>query len=221
MRAMAGVLVSGDSRRMTSSSHAAEHWDRTYRAGETSRSWFQAEPLPSLRVLDAVGVSLAKSVIDVGGGTSRLVDALVARGHTDIAVLDVSEKAIDVARKRLGDSEGVQWLVEDVLTWTPRRRWDVWHDRAVLHFFTTPLQRERYLAALGRATTKGGVAVLATFAPDGPRSCSGLPVVGYDAAQLGGLLGRDWALLMEDHQEHVTPGGSRQPFTWAAFRRLA
>jgi SAM-dependent methyltransferase len=206
---------------MTSSSSAAEHWDRTYRAGETSRSWFQAEPLPSLRVLDAVGVSATKSVIDVGGGASRLVDALVARGHSDLAVLDVSEKAIDVARKRLGGSEGVQWLVEDVLAWTPRRRWDVWHDRAVLHFFTTPSQRERYLGALERATTEGGVAVLATFAPDGPSSCSGLPVVGYYGAQLAGLLGRDWTLLMEGHQEHLTPGGARQPFTWAAFRRSA
>jgi SAM-dependent methyltransferase len=206
---------------VTSSSNAAEHWDRTYTAGETSRSWFQAEPLPSLRVLDAVGVSATNSVIDVGGGASRLVDALVERGHTDLAVLDVSEKAIDVARKRLGGREGVQWLVEDVLAWTPRQRWDVWHDRAVLHFFTTPSQRQRYLGALRRGTTEGGVAVLATFAPDGPGSCSGLPVVGYDGAQLAGLLGRDWTMLVEEHQEHVTPGGSTQPFTWAAFRRLA
>jgi trans-aconitate methyltransferase len=206
---------------MTRSPSAAEHWDRTYLAGETTRSWFQAEPLASLRVLDAVGVASTASVIDVGGGTSRLVDALVARGHTDLAVLDVSEEAVDVARKRLGGCVGVQWLVEDVLVWAPRRRWDVWHDRAVLHFFTTPGERERYLRALARATTEGSVAVVATFAPDGPRSCSGLPVARYDAAQLADLLGRDWTQVMEDREDHVTPDGSKQPFTWAAFRRLA
>jgi SAM-dependent methyltransferase len=206
---------------MTSSSGTAEHWDRTYRLGETNRSWFQPAPEPSLRVLDAMGVSPAMSVIDVGGGSSRVVDALVARGHTDLAVLDVSQQAIDMARGRLGGSSGVQWLVEDLLAWSPQRRWDVWHDRAVLHFFTTPEQQQRYLQALKHATTAGSVAVLATFAPDGPRRCSGLPVARYDGGRLAGLLGREWTQVVEDREEHVTPGGSTQPFTWAAFRRLA
>ena len=201
---------------------AAEHWNRAYRDGDAQRSWFQAEPLTSLRCFDAVGVSPRKSVIDVGGGTSRLVDALLARRHEDLTVLDVSGEAVGTARSRLGDRGAkVSWLVQDLLTWAPSRRWDVWHDRALLHFFTRLDQRERYLRNLAQATAEGSLAVLATFAPDGPSSCSGLPVARYDSVQLAELLGRDWTLLREDREEHVTPGGATQPFTWAAFRRLA
>ena len=198
----------------------AQHWDRAYGRGSATPSWFQAQPLPSLRMLDAAGVCPADSLIDVGGGASTLVDALLQRGHSDLTVLDISSHGLHIAQRRLrDDARRVRWLVADLLTWRPHRSWQVWHDRAVLHFFTSDAARQRYVRALDTATTTGSLAILATFAPDGPQRCSGLPVARYDTAQLAALLGSHWRLLTHTREEHTTPAGVTQPFIWTAFRR--
>ena len=198
------------------------HWDAAYRLGDTSRSWYQQVPAPSLALLDAVGVTNGHSVIDVGGGASTLVDALLHRGHTDITVLDVSEEGLRTAQRRLAESANrVQWLTADLRAWVPSRTWDVWHDRALLHFFVTEIDRQRYVHALDAATEVGSIAILATFAPHGPQQCSGLPVARYSPADLSALLGRAWQPLTEQREEHRTPAGGRQPFTWVAFRRVS
>jgi trans-aconitate methyltransferase len=199
----------------------AEHWDDAYRHGDATRSWFQREPLLSLQILDHHGVAPTDSLIDVGGGASTLVDALVDRGYTDLTVLDISAEGLRTAQRRLGDTaQRVRWLTADLRSWEPDRTWAVWHDRAVLHFFTTDTDRQAYLHALDTATRTGSLAVLATFATDGPRHCSGLPTSRYDAHQLVALLGDRWQLLTTSRQEHNTPSGVIQHFTWAAFRRL-
>jgi trans-aconitate methyltransferase len=127
---------------------------------------------------------------------------------------------VQLAKARLGAAAGqVQWIVSDLLTWQPVRRYDVWHDRALLHFMTTDASVQRYLDMLDAATEPGAVAILATFAADGPDHCSGLPVRRYAAEDLGRLLGDDWLLITSRREEHVTPGGSVQPFTWTVFRR--
>jgi hypothetical protein len=199
----------------------AEHWDQTYGHGDTTRSWFQTQAEWSLRMLDRAGVDPADSVIDVGGGSSPLAAALLARGHSSIAVLDVSLIGMHTAQQRLGDAaERVQWLSDDVRTWTPARRYLVWHDRALFHFMTADQDRDAYLQTLERATTpQRAVAIFATFAPDGPPRCSGLPVTRYGAAELGDVLGERWQIIDEDRELHTTPSGVIQPFTWAAFRR--
>jgi trans-aconitate methyltransferase len=200
----------------------AEHWDDAYRHGDTTRSWFQSQAAPSLRMLDAAGVRPTDSVIDVGGGASTLVDALLERGHTDVTVLDISGEGMRTAQQRLGArASRVHWLIADLLTWAPDRTWQVWHDRAVLHFFTTHADRRRYVHTLHSATEPGSVAIIATFAPDGPRHCSGLPVAHYDPRQLAELLGPTWQPLTDAREEHATPAGALQPFTWTAFRRQA
>lgn len=201
---------------------SAAHWDDAYRQGDTSRTWFQSQAVVSLRLLDAMGVRPTHSFVDVGGGASTLVDALLERRHVDLTVLDISAEGMGAARQRLGaDASRVCWLDVDVLTWTPNRTWDVWHDRAVLHFFTTDADQQHYLHALDSATRRGSFAVLATFAPDGPRQCSGLPVARYAAKELAALLGPTWELLTDTREEHTTPTGATQPFTWSVFRRQA
>jgi trans-aconitate methyltransferase len=198
----------------------AARWDDAYALGDTSRSWFQREPALSLRMLDAAGVSAADSLIDVGGGASTLADALLARGFSDVTVLDVSATGMQYARRRLGAAARlVAWVVADVLTWRPGRRYQVWHDRAVFHFLTTSPARQQYLRTLDQATGASAVAVFGCFALDGPEFCSGLPVARYDPPGLASQLGGDWALITSDTEEHVTPTGAVQPFTWAAFRR--
>jgi trans-aconitate methyltransferase len=201
---------------------AASRWDGAYAQGEATRSWFEQEPAMSLRMLSSAGVSAAGPLIDVGGGASPLAQSLLDRGFGDVTVLDVSETGMRYARRRLGPRAGqVRWLTADVLTWQPGRRYRAWHYRAVFHFLTAPQQRRDYLRALDAATGPGAVAVFGCFAPDGPEQCSGLPVARYTPDQLAGELGGRWRLVSRDRQEHVTPAGLIQPFTWAALRRQA
>lgn len=121
-------------------------------------------------------------MIDVGGGTSSLAAHLVDRGFVGVSVLDLSATALAEARSRLGEGVSVHWLQEDLLVWRPHRRYDLWHDRAVLHFLVNTLDRDAYLQTLRAALRPEGCVVIATFASDGPRICSGLPVLGYSAA---------------------------------------
>jgi len=174
----------------------------------------------SLRMIDAAGAGIDASVVDIGGGTSRLVDSLLTRGHTDLTVVDVSAEALSIAQARLGPQAGwVHWVHADIRGWTPGRVFDVWHDRAVLHFLTAADDQDRYRGNLIGATHPGSTAVFGCFAPDGPTHCSGLPVVRRDPAALAEFLGADWSMVTEDRESHTTPGGGVQPFTWAVFVR--
>jgi len=197
------------------------HWDRVYgEKQDVDTSWHQPVPVESLTMLDRLGVGPRDAVIDVGGGTSTLVDQLLARGHRDVTVLDVAPTALERTRGRLGERAAeVDWVVADVTAWRPTRRYDVWHDRAVLHFLTTQPRRAGYLRALRAALPEGGAVVVATFAEDGPDQCSGLPVVRYSGPALAALLGPDFAPVCVERVEHLTPWGAPQPFTWLAARR--
>lgn len=199
---------------------AAVHWDAAYASGDDTCSWHAEHPGMSLRMLEAAGVSAADALIDVGGGASPLTGALLDRGFGDLTVLDISAAGMRLARDRLGSRAGqVHWLAADVLSWHPRRRYRAWHDRAVFHFLTTGEQRRQYLHTLDTATAPGAVAVFGCFAPDGPQYCSGLPVARYSPAQLARQAGAGWGLISQDREEHITPAGTIQPFTWIALRR--
>ncbi len=201
---------------------AARHWDAAYAQGHATRSWDQDRALPSLGMLERAGITSRDSVIDIGGGASPLVDALIDADWSDLTVLDVSTIALETAQARLGEAaDRVQWITTDLLSWRPERRYAVWHDRAVLHFFVTAEDRSRYSDVLHQATEVGSVAVFGVFSPEGPPRCSGLPVARYAVHDLAGFLGRSWTLLADDRQAHRTPAGRTQSFTWAAFRRGA
>jgi len=200
------------------------HWDKAYtEKAENQVSWFQAMPARSLAMIAAASTPQASgtksSVIDVGGGASRLVDALLEAGHGDVSVLDISRAALAKDGARLGEKAArVDWICADITRWRPARQWDVWHDRALFHFLTAPAAQDAYIAALKAATHPGSAVILSTFAPDGPERCSGLPVQRYGAADLAAKLGPGFALYDEAQEHHVTPWGSVQAFTYAAFR---
>ena len=198
-----------------------EHWDEVYRTkAPDGVSWYQPTPEPSLQALDEFEVPSTASLIDVGGGASSLVDRLIERGWSDLTVLDIAAPALEVAKVRLGPmADRVRWQIADVTAWRPDRAYDVWHDRAVLHFLTEPEQRAAYLGALATGTATGALVIVATFAPDGPDRCSGLPVRRYDSAALAAGLGPGFVLQRDWREEHRTPGGGRQAFQWCVFRR--
>ena len=199
------------------------HWQGVYTSkGEAEVSWFQESPATSLEMIELAGVSPAAAIIDIGGGASRLVDALRDRGFQAVSVLDLSSAALETAKARLGaHSDQVEWIVADVTTWQPARSYDLWHDRAAFHFLTDAPDRAAYVACLTKAIKTGGHAIIATFAPDGPERCSGLPVMRYDPESLGAMLGGAFTLVNSRRHEHTTPWGAKQRFQFSLFRRMA
>jgi Methyltransferase domain. len=197
-----------------------KHWTHVYEEkAASSVSWYQPMPEPSLRALEKFGASLSSSIIDVGGGASNFVDALLEQGWRDITVLDIAAPALDAAKARIGPlADKVHWEVADITEWSPPRKFDVWHDRAVFHFLTEPKQRAAYRQALSQGLAAGGLAIVATFALDGPERCSGLPVERYDPARLADALGTSLQLIEAWREEPVTPWGAKQSFNWCAFR---
>ncbi|MDZ7732960.1 MAG: class I SAM-dependent methyltransferase [Acidimicrobiia bacterium] len=181
-------------------------------------SWFQETPTRSLELIRRVTGTTA-SVIDVGGGASRLIDHLLEAGYRDLTVLDLAAGALEAARRRLGDrATTVTWIEGDVTTFDAGRRFDLWHDRAVLHFLTDEDDRRRYVDNLRRSLHPGGHVVLATFGPNGPEQCSGLPVRRYSVDDMATLLGEDFTLLDRDDEVHRTPTGADQAFVYGLFR---
>ncbi len=197
------------------------HWQNVYQTkGERDVSWFQEVPAISLELIHATGAGPDSSVIDIGGGTSRLVDALVREGFRSLSVLDVSEKALATSRERLGpNAKNVAWIVADVTTWRPDKSYDVWHDRAAFHFLTEPADRAAYAECVQNAVRPGGHVIIGTFAPDGPERCSGLPVLRHDAASIGEVLGPSFKFTESRRHDHQTPGGSIQCFQFSRFQR--
>ena len=197
------------------------HWDNVYTSKrENEVSWFQESPAISLDLIKASGAKPGASIVDVGGGASRLVDALLESGYNAVTILDLSERALATTQARLGElASKVQWIVADVATWEPSLTYDLWHDRAVLHFLTEPKDRTAYAERVWKAVRSGGQVIIGTFAPDGPERCSGLPVMRHDAASLGALLGPSFELIESRSHEHKTPMGTTQLFQFSRFRR--
>lgn len=197
----------------------ARHWDSAYADMEVlCVSWYQNTPTVSLELIEALAVGHDAAVIDVGGGASTLADNLVERGWVDVSVLDVSAAALAEGRRRLGDAAPISRLHEDLLAWRPERRFVLWHDRARFHFLVASDDRDKYLQTLRSAIRDESFVVLATFASDGPEFCSGLPVDRYSVADLSQMLGSGFELLETRREEHITPRGLMQPFTWVAGR---
>jgi 2-polyprenyl-3-methyl-5-hydroxy-6-metoxy-1,4-benzoquinol methylase len=197
------------------------HWENVYATkNENAVSWFQERPDISLDLIRSTGVDARAAIIDIGGGASRLVDALINEGFNAITVLDLSEKALATSKARLGArGTQVQWVVADVTTWEPAQTYDVWHDRAALHFLTDPKDRNAYAKRVLKAVRRGGHVIIGTFALDGPERCSGLPVIRHDAATLGELLGHSFELVESKRHDHQTPAGATQRFQFSRFQR--
>jgi trans-aconitate methyltransferase len=171
----------------------------------------------SLLLIDALQVAPETAVIDIGGGGSSLVGALLDRSFGDVTVLDISATSLEASRQRIMDGR-VHYLHQDVLSWEPHRRYGLWHDRALFHFLTNDDDRDAYVRALFRSVEPCGAVIVATFASDGPQHCSGLPVWRYSPEELARSLGDRFEPVETRREEHSTPSGNAQPFTWVAGR---
>ena len=193
------------------------HWERVYATSSPDAvSWYQPHAQLSLDLIRRVGTVPGTRVIDVGGGTSTLVDDLLAAGIRDVTVLDISAAALRVARERLGDKvAGANWITGDITrVELPEAAYDIWHDRAVFHFLTDPADRAAYVEQVRRAVRPGGHVIVAAFGPEGPTQCSGLPVVRYEPGELHAQFGGRFELVEHRSEAHRTPGGAVQQFVY-------
>jgi len=198
------------------------HWENVYTNKSPAEvSWYQLEPVVSLQLIASTGISRAGKIIDVGGGASVLVDKLLDQGFGDLTVLDISSKALDYAKKRLGNRAGaVKWIEADVTEFEPSEKYDLWHDRAVFHFLTSEEDRKKYLQNMNKALNPGGQVIIAAFSLDGPLKCSGLDVERYSPEKMNNQLGNAFELVKSADEGHMTPWGKEQKFTYCYFRKV-
>jgi len=198
-----------------------EHWEGIYSThSEEDLSWFEPVPSISLDLLLTPSLKKDGAILDVGGGTSRLVDALLDRGFENITVLDVAPSALEISKARLGDrASRVRWIAADITQWEADTVYSAWHDRAVFHFLVDQEARRAYLAAMERCLAPGALVVIGTFSTLGPERCSGLPVMRYSAHSLAAELGDGFRWTATRKLEHVTPSGAMQHFQFSRFVR--
>ena len=198
-----------------------QHWDKVYgHKAPNAVSWYAPHLKTSLNLIHQASTDKSAAIIDIGGGESSLVDDLLAEAYQDISVLDISQKAIDVARNRIGDEANkVHWYCADITKATlPQGYFDVWHDRAVFHFLTEEAQRVKYVAQVMSSVKHGGYVIMSTFGPKGPEECSGLGVVRYDTENLHGQFGKTFKLIKSSTELHQTPMGTTQQFLYCFCR---
>jgi SAM-dependent methyltransferase len=198
----------------------ASHWESVHSTKPVDGvSWWQPEDELWLDLIDDLHLAPYDLVLDVGSGSSLLVDALLARGHRRLVAVDVSASALERIRERVGSRPGVQLIAADVRTLRVEEPVALWHDRAVFHFLIDPGERDAYRERLRQAVEPGGSVIIATFADDGPTTCSGLPVHRYRPDQLFAELGTGFTELEQGRIDHLTPSGAIQPLTWVVARR--
>jgi SAM-dependent methyltransferase len=196
------------------------HWDKIYQSKTFQElTWAQEVPHTSLDLIKNFNLPLSASIIDIGGGDSRLVDHLLELGYTDVTVLDISEQSLERARQRLGNNaDKVKWLVGDIRSFACEHPYDLWHDRAAFHFLITDEEIRSYLTMVRNCVSL--YMVLGTFSTSGPTRCSGLPVHQYSDDQLVQLFKEGFSKIKCINVDHITPAKAVQNFTFCSFKKI-
>jgi 2-polyprenyl-3-methyl-5-hydroxy-6-metoxy-1,4-benzoquinol methylase len=198
-----------------------EHWEKVFATkAETEVSWFQTYPKTSVEFLELFNLSLDANIIDVGGGDSHFVDALLDKGFRNIYVLDISANAIERAKKRLGEmASKVSWIVSDITEFKPEVKFDFWHDRAAFHFLTSEEAVNKYVTIAENAINKGGYLILGTFSESGPTKCSGLEIKQYTESSMSVRFEEKFKRIKCITEDHTTPFNTVQNFLFCSFQR--
>ena len=207
------------SRLMPFKRNRKQHWERVYNKNETEElGWYQNYPEMSLKLIAATGVGVHGNIIDIGGGTSKLAGILLDQGYRRLTVLDISGSSIEKAKLQLGEkSKQIRWIEADVTQFDFTERFDIWHDRAVFHFLTDPVDRRKYVDSLNQALKPGGHLIISTFGLKGPPKCSGVNVVRYSAETLHNEFGSTFVMIESYDEVHNTPSNVQQNFVYCRF----
>ncbi|MDH4261929.1 MAG: class I SAM-dependent methyltransferase [Spirochaetia bacterium] len=200
-----------------------KHWEKIYTIKSNNEmSWFQENPKTSLQFLTINHVPLNAEIIDVGGGDSLFVDHALKMGYTNITILDISEAAIERAKKRLGEAgKNVTWIVSDITKFKPVKKYDFWHDRAVFHFLTRQVEINSYVKLVQENLSENSIFVIGTFSENGPDKCSGLPITRYNESKMTTLFSAGFDKIRCFEENHITPSNKVQAFLFCSFKKLA
>lgn len=198
-----------------------EHWENIYSTKAADEvSWFQRYPKTSMEFVELFKIPQSAAIIDIGGGDSCLVDALIEKNYTNITVLDISANAIERAKKRLGEKANfVKWIVSDIVDFVPHEKYDFWHDRAAFHFLTSDEKVNRYVKIATEGINKEGILVLGTFSESGPKKCSGLEIQQYNEESASIKFEKDFKRIFCKTENHQTPFNTMQNFLFCSFRK--
>lgn len=197
------------------------HWENVFATKAANEvSWFQTFPKTSVKLLEECNPPHDGNVIDIGGGDSHFVDVLLEKGYQNIYVLDISNKAIERAKKRLGEKANkVNWIVCDVTNFAPLVKFDFWHDRAAFHFLTGEDQKTKYISIASNSIKSNGKMVLGTFSTNGPKKCSGLEICQYDAVSMATQFTDNFNIIRCFTEDHKTPFDTVQNFLFCIFNK--
>lgn len=201
---------------------AKEHWENVWTTKKSNEvSWYQEYPKTSINLILPTNPSKDAKIIDVGGGDSNLAETLLDLGFKNITVLDISANALERVKKRLGNKSGmITWIESDILEFENDNRYDIWHDRALLHFLTSEENLKNYVKLVKQHVMQGGYLIISTFSTKGPIKCSGLDTRQYSEESIKELFSNEFEHIKSFEEEHVTPRGMGQIFTWNVFRKI-
>ena len=198
-----------------------DHWQNVYyKKNENEVSWYQKSPKLSLEFVKILNLRLDAEIIDIGAGESRLVDNLLEMGFVNLSVLDISSKSIEKTKKRLGlKSKLVNWIVSDINNFIPKKKYDLWHDRAAFHFLKDSVEIDNYVKLVKSSLHNQGNLIIATFSENGPLKCSGLEVSRYSKDSILKVFGNYFSLIKSEKSTHDTPFNTSQEFLFSNFKK--
>ncbi|MGY8925966.1 MAG: class I SAM-dependent methyltransferase [Flavobacteriales bacterium] len=198
-----------------------KHWEEIYTTKDLQDvSWYQMMPVTSLNLITSSNLPKDAAIIDIGGGDSFLVDHLLDLGYKDITVLDISQQAIDKAKKRLGERQTeVTWIVTDITDFTSQKRYDLWHDRAAFHFLTAQNDINTYASTLSQSIQENGTAIIGTFSKSGPKKCSGIDIKQYSQNEFEMVFGETFSTKGFINVDHLTPTKNEQNFNFITLEK--
>lgn len=197
------------------------HWENVFETkAENEVSWFQPKPVTSIQLIQSCKVAKDAKIIDVGGGDSYLIDSLLGLGYTNLYLLDISEKAIERAKKRLAEHlDKVTFIVSNNLDFCSNDTFEIWHDRASFHFLTDKNDIQKYKSNVLYSLKTNGTFILATFSEEGPKKCSGLDITQYSVEKMEAIFEEDFELENCFTEDHTTPFDTIQNFIFCKYKK--
>jgi len=200
------------------------HWNSVYENSPIKElGWYEEDPEPSLGLIKKYVKGKDDVILNVGAGAGTLIDRIVEEGFTEIIANDLSSSALEKLKERLGHNQSkVRWIVDDLTNPNELLKLDpidLWHDRAVLHFFNEAEERNTYFKLIKRLINTGGKVIIAAFNLDGAPMCSGLPVFRYDANMLQIGLGNEFKLRESFNHTYTMPDGNKREYVYAVFEK--
>ena len=201
-----------------------EHWNAAYNLEDEQLGWFEANPMQTMELVIACDLQKDATILNVGAGTTTLIDTLLEEGYTNIIANDLSDLALDKLKQRIKKSHNYNLTcIKDDLT-NPQKinklqNIDLWIDRAVLHFFLTEAEQNAYFNLIQKIVSKNGYVIIAVFSLEGAQKCCGLDLKRYNLEMLQNNLGTHFKLIKSFNHTFINPFGGERPYIYTLFQR--